>query len=83
MVITVAFTYVAYKTRTLLAGMVFHFLHDALLFFVQVPEGEYFGSTENIIFYVALWIMVGMACLLTKIAAEKFGVKAQVELYRV
>jgi membrane protease YdiL (CAAX protease family) len=83
MVIALAFTYVAYKTRTLLAGIVFHFLHDALLFFVQVPEGEYFGFTENMLFYVALWIMVGMACLLTKVVTEKLGVQAQVELYRV
>jgi membrane protease YdiL (CAAX protease family) len=83
MVVTFAFTYVAYKTRTLLAGIVFHFLHDALLFFVQVPEGDYFGFTENTFFYVALWIMVGVACLLTKVAAEKLGVQAEVELYRV
>ena len=82
-VIALAFTYAAYKTRTLLAGIVFHFLHDALLFFVQVPEGEYLGFTENMSFYVALWIMVGVACLLIRVAAEKFGVQAQAELYQV
>jgi len=82
-VIALAFTYAAYKTRTLLAGIVFHFLHDALLFFVQVPEGEYLGFTENMSFYVALWIMVGVACLLIRVAAEKLGVQAQAELYQV
>jgi len=83
MIITLGFTYAAYKTRTLLAGIVFHFLHDALLFFGQVPEGEYFGFTENMLFYVALWAMVGVACLVTKVAAEKLGVQAQAELYQV
>ena len=82
-VIALAFTYAAYKTRTLVAGIVFHFLHDALLFFVQVPEGEYLGFTENMSFYVALWIMVGVACLLIRVAAEKLGVQAQAELYQV
>jgi membrane protease YdiL (CAAX protease family) len=83
MVITSAFTYAAYKTRTLLAGIVFHFLHDALLFFVQVPDGEYVGFTENMLFYVPLWVMVCMGCLLTKVAAEKLGAQASVELYAV
>lgn len=83
MIITLAFTYTAYKTRTLLAGIVFHFLHDALLFFGQVPDGDYFGTTENTLFFVALWAMVGVACLVTKVAAEKLGVQAQAELYRI
>lgn len=83
MVITSAFTYSAYKTRTLLAGIVFHFFHDALLFFVQVPDGEYFGFAENMTFYVALWISVGLACMIAKGAVEKFGVQGQDELYRV
>ena len=56
MFLAVAFTFSAYKTRTLLAGMVFHFLHDALLFFVQVPGGEYQGLQENVLFYSLLWL---------------------------
>jgi membrane protease YdiL (CAAX protease family) len=83
MIIALAYTYTAYKTRTLIAGIVFHFLHDALLYLVQVPEGEYLGAAENVMFYVALWIMVGVACLLTRVAAEKLGVQAQAELYQV
>ncbi len=82
MVVTIAFTYSAYKTRTLVAGIVFHFLHDALLFLVQVPEkGKYIGTTENLLFFGCLWVMVGVACLLIKVATEKFGVQAQKELY--
>lgn len=82
MIIASAYTYTAYKTRTLIAGIVSHFLHDVLLYFVQVPDREYVGSAENTAFYVALWIMVGVACLLTRVAAEKLGVQAQTELYQ-
>ncbi|MBN2007664.1 MAG: CPBP family intramembrane metalloprotease [Anaerolineae bacterium] len=82
MVVTIAFVYSAYKTRTLVAGIIFHFLHDALLYLVQVPDkGTYIGTTENLLFYGCLWVMVGVACLIIKIASEKFGVQAQKELY--
>lgn len=83
MIIALAHTYAAYKTRTLIAGIVFHFLHDALLYLVRVPEGEYLGAGENVTFYVALWVMVGVACVLIRVAAEKLGVQAQAELYQV
>ena len=82
MILAALFTYVAYKTRTLVAGIVFHFLHDALLYVVQVPGGEFFGWRENLTFYAALWTMVGVACWLTKIVAERLGVQAETELYR-
>ncbi len=77
-----AFTYSAHKTHTLVAGIVFHFLHDALLFVVQVPGAELFGFSEGAMFYGSLWIMVGVVCLLTKVASEKLGVRAQEELYQ-
>jgi len=83
MIITIAFTYVAYKTRNLLAGMVFHFIHDSLLFFVQVPEGEYLGLNENLLFYFCLWIMVGVACLIVKFTTDQQGVRETTELYMV
>ena len=82
MIIAVAFVYAAHKTGTLVCGIVFHFLHDALLFVVQVPDGEYSGLTEQAMFYLSLWIMVGIACLVIKIAAEKLEVHAETELYR-
>jgi hypothetical protein len=83
MVIAVAFTYAAYKTRTLIAGIVFHFLYDALLYLVQVPVAKHAGLAEHALFYGALWTMVGIACLLTKVAAEKLGVQVRTELCRV
>lgn len=83
MILAAAFVYVAYKTRTLVAGIVFHFLHDSLLYLVQVPGGEYVGLRENVVFFVALWVMVGVACLVTKVAAERLGAQSEVELYEV
>jgi membrane protease YdiL (CAAX protease family) len=81
MFIAVAFTYSAYKTRTLVAGIVFHFLHDTFLFLPQVPGGEYIGVSENIVFYASLWLMVGVACALIKFSADRLGVRADEELY--
>jgi len=80
-VIAVAFTYVAYKTRALLAGMVFHFLHDAFLFFVQVPDGVYNGLHENVVFYGILWLMVGAGCFIIWYATERLNIRGESELY--
>ncbi|MCK5345286.1 MAG: CPBP family intramembrane metalloprotease [Candidatus Heimdallarchaeota archaeon] len=82
MIIAIGFTYAAYKTNCLLAGIVFHFLHDTFLFFVQIPGGEYLGLIENATFYIPLWIMVGVGCLVTKFASEKFNIAAKMELYQ-
>lgn len=80
-VISIAFTYTAYKTRTLLAGIVFHYFHDALIFFVQ-PSGDTALTTgENVLFYALLWTMVGVACLLVKIGVERLGIQAVEPLY--
>ena len=81
MIMAIGFTYVAYKTNCLLAGIVFHFLHDALLFFVQIPGGEYMGLIENVMFYLSLWVFVGIGCLITKVFSEQFDISAQLELY--
>ena len=74
-------TYTAYKTRTLVTGIVFHYLHDALLYLVILPRGAYTGFIDNMLFYALLWSMVGLGCLITKVATEKFDVRASTELY--
>jgi hypothetical protein len=81
MVTAVGFTYAAFKTRTLVASIAFHFLHDAFLFLPQVPGADYVGVSENVGFFAALWLMVGVGCLLVKLASERLGVKAAEELY--
>jgi membrane protease YdiL (CAAX protease family) len=80
-IITIGFTYTAYKTRSLLAGIVFHFFHDSLLYFPQLPGGNYSGVHDNVVFYLGLWSMVGVGCLIVKLATEKLGVRADEELY--
>jgi membrane protease YdiL (CAAX protease family) len=83
MILGLAFTYTAYKTRTLIAGIVFHFIHDAFLFLVQVPDSAHNLFVENVVFFAALWMMTGVACLLARVAAERLGVQADKELYQI
>jgi membrane protease YdiL (CAAX protease family) len=82
-VLALGFTYVAYKTRSLVAGIVFHYVHDALLLFVQVPAEVQTGVADDLLFYGLLWLGVGAACLATKVAADRLGVQAAGELHRV
>jgi membrane protease YdiL (CAAX protease family) len=81
MVLAVAFTYTAYKTRTLIAGIVFHFVHDALLFVPQVPGANYVGLVENLAFFGCLWVMTGIGLILIKVTSERWGVAAENDLY--
>jgi len=81
MIMGAGFTYTAYKTRTLVTGILFHYLHDAFLFLVQLPSGAFTGFIDDILFYALLWSMVGLGCLITKVATEKFEVRASTELY--
>jgi len=79
--LAVVFTYAAYKTRTLLAGIVFHFFHDALLFFAQLPGDTALTSNQNLLFFGLLWVMIAVAVLVIKVAAERFGVRADQPVY--
>jgi hypothetical protein len=65
----------------LVAGIVFHFLHDAFLFLPQVPGGKYLGVYENMTFFASLWLMVGVAILVVKFSSERLGIQADHELY--
>lgn len=80
-IIAVSFTYVVYKTGSLIAAIVFHYLHDAFLFLVQLPGGVYRGVSDNALFYAGLWIMVGVSILITKMATERFRIQAKAPLY--
>lgn len=79
--LAVAFTYAAYKTRTLLAGIVFHYFHDGLLFFAQRSGDVPLSNSENMLFFGLLWVMIAVAILVIKVAAERFGVRADQPLY--
>jgi membrane protease YdiL (CAAX protease family) len=80
-ILAISFTYVVYKTRSLIAAIVFHYLHDAFLFLVQLPGGVYQGFSDNALFYTGLWVMVGVSILITKLATERFRVRAKAPLY--
>jgi hypothetical protein len=80
-VMAIGFTYVACKTRSMVGGVVFHYFHDALLLFVQPPDGVYAGVVENVTFYGLLWLMIGLGCVVTWLAADKMGVRAPTALY--
>ena len=81
--IAVGFTYVAHRTGSLVAGITFHYFHDALLFFVQSPDRQYFSFQQHALFYAGLWITVGLGCLIAKVAAQRFQIRAEDGLYQV
>ena len=58
-------TYVAYKTNSLIPGMIFHFLHDAFIFLVQVPKTITLTNMEHLIFFACLWAFQGLICVIT------------------
>jgi membrane protease YdiL (CAAX protease family) len=81
MVLALGFTYTAFKTRSLLAGIVFHFFHDALVFFAQLPDGGMVGAVDHLVFYGLLWLGVGLGCLITGLFAERLDIRTGDELY--
>lgn len=82
-IIAVGFTYIAYKTKSLIPGMVFHYLHDTFLFAVQLPGGEYFGFRDNMFFYAGLWISVALCVLMVKLLVERFHIVSPYDFYAV
>lgn len=60
------FTFAAHKTNSLIPGMIFHFLHDAFIFLFQVPEETTLSNLSHLIFFLALWGMLGVNILLTQ-----------------
>ena len=81
MVLAVAFTYMAYRTRSLIPGIVFHYLHDTFVFFPQLPDGEYAGFRDNALFYAGLWVATVVAVVCVKILAERFSIVSDHDLY--
>jgi membrane protease YdiL (CAAX protease family) len=81
MLMAVGLTCVAVETRALVAGVVFHYFHNALLFLVQVPSGTKSTVTDTVVFYGCLWLMIGVACAVARMAAERLGVRAPANPY--
>jgi membrane protease YdiL (CAAX protease family) len=81
MILAVAFTYSAYKTKSLIPGIIFHYLHDTFLFFVQLPDGEYSGFHDNVLFFGALWIATALAVACIKRLSEKYSIINAYDFY--
>lgn len=79
--LAVAFTYIAYKTRSLIPGVVFHYLHDTFVFFPQLPEGEYSGFRDNALFFGGLWVGTALVVVSVKILAERWSIVSDFDLY--
>ena len=82
-IIAVGFTYIAYKTKSLVPGMVFHYLHDTFLFAVQLPGGEYFGFRDNLLFYIGLWTSVLFCMAMVKLLVERFRIVSPYDFYAI
>jgi len=76
-----AFSYVAYKTNSLIPAIIFHYIHDAFIFLVQTPDAAYYGALENLGFFLGLWMMLGVGCLITKYLVEKTDIAQNIVLY--
>ena len=82
-VIALGFTYIAYKTKSLIPGMVFHYLHDTFLFAVQLPGGEYAGFRDNMFFYAGLWTSVLLGMAMTRLLVERFRIVSPYDFYAI
>jgi hypothetical protein len=80
-IIAIAFTYIAFKTKSLIPGIIFHYLHDTFLFSVQLPDGVYNGFNDNLFFYAGLWISVGLSVIITKRLVERFNIISEYDFY--
>jgi membrane protease YdiL (CAAX protease family) len=79
--IAIAFTYLAYKTKSLIPGIIFHYLHDTFLFTVQLPDGEYVGFQENALFYAALWLSILAVVGVAKKLSENYHIVNEYDFY--
>jgi membrane protease YdiL (CAAX protease family) len=80
-IIGITFSFVALRTRALIAGIVYHYIHDAFLFLVQNPNGEYFGFADNATFYIFLWTAMLVNLMLVVVFTKNMGVKSPLSPY--
>jgi hypothetical protein len=81
LVIAIAFTYIALKTRSLIPGIVFHYLHDTFLFSVQLPDGDYVGFQDNALFYGSLWLAIIVSIIVIKNLSGKYSIVSNHDFY--
>lgn len=80
--IGLAFSYVAYKTNSLIPGIIFHFLHDAFNFLVQVPDSSVLSNLEHFLFFLCLWIMLVVGSFIVKLVTNSQSKENNQGLYQ-
>ena len=75
------FTYSAFKTRSLIPGIIFHILHDTFVYFAQPAEDALTSYGQNMIFFGGLWTALVFCALIIKIASEKMNVKNSLDIF--
>ena len=83
LILAISFTYITYKTKSLIPAIVFHYLHDTFLFFVQLPDGQYVGFNDNAIFYSLLWFSVALTIVVVKKLSEKYKIQGNYDFYSI
>ena len=76
-------TLIAVKSRTLIAGIIYHYLHDAFLYFVQLPDGQYYGFVDNITFYSFLWSSLLINIFIIMLFTVKLKTQGQQSIYNI
>ena len=61
----------------------FHYLHDTFLFFVQLPDDQYVGLNNNVIFYTLLWFSVALTIVVVKKLSKRFNIQGQYNFYSI
>jgi len=73
-IIGITFSLTAVKTRALIAGIIYHYIHDAFLFIVQNPGGNYYGFEDNVTFYIFLWSAMLLNMMIIVLFTDRLGV---------
>lgn len=82
-IIGITFTFLAVKTRCLIAGMIYHYIHDAFLYLVQNPGGEYHGFQDQFTFYVFLWSAMLINIIIINLASDGFKIMGKRRIYTI
>lgn len=82
-IIGIAFTLLAVKTRCLIAGIIYHYIHDAFLYLVQNPGGKYFGFEDQFTFYVFLWSAMLINIVIINLATDGLKIKGNKRIYAI
>jgi len=66
------FTYTAVKTRSLIPGIIFHYLHDTFVLYAQPPERLMTSFSSNASFYGGLWMALFVGFWAVKLITEHY-----------